>query len=386
MLRKLKNYFHLLQAVYWNVRCGFPGKGLYVIGVTGTDGKTTTTTLIYEILKAAGIKAGIMTTVSAKLGEEEIDTGLHTTNPGPELLQPLLKKAIEQGITHMVLEVTSHGLDQNRMWGVDFKVGVLTNITHEHLDYHKTMERYVEAKAKLFKYVRYAILPNFQFEILNLKSNSNVEIIKYSKTKIKDINESLVGDYNKYNIAAAEAVAKILDVRSQIVEKVIKDFSGVAGRREEVKAGQNFRVFVDFAHTPNALEQVLTQLKKETKGELIVVFGCTGERDKSKRPMMGEIAARLADVVIITSDDTRSESQDEIADQIMSGIHKSQMTNHKIFKENDRKEAIIKAVKMAKKGDVVLLAGKGHEKSILIGNKEQSWSDAEEAKKIILAI
>jgi len=395
MIRKLKNAFHLLQAWYWAARCGWPGKKLYLIGVTGTDGKTTTCTLIYEILKAAGFKAGLLTTVVAKIGDEEIDTGLHTTNPGPEILQPLLKKMLEAGVTHAVMEVTSHGLDQNRLRGCDFKIGVLTNITHEHLDYHKTMQNYVKTKAKLFEGVEWAILngdipefENFKFEIRNLnkfaaRANLKLKISNYTKTKLRDISPALAGEYNKYNIAAAEVVAKILDIRYQILEEVVKNFAGVPGRREEVQAGQKFRVMVDFAHTPNALEQVLKSLRQaQGKHKLILVFGCTGERDKAKRPMMGEIAGRLADIVIVTSDDTRRESQDEIAKQIMAGIPRP----GGIFVINDRREAIKKAISLAKPGDTVLLAGKGHEESLLIGTTEIPWSDKEVARTIIMGV
>ncbi len=392
MIRKLKNLYHLFNAVYWTYRCGYPAKKLYIIGVTGTDGKTTTCTLIYEILKAAGIKVGLLTTVAAVIGGEEIETGLHTTNPDPSLLQPILKKAAEKGITHMVLEVTSHGLDQNRVWGCNFQIGVLTNVTHEHLDYHGSFEKYREAKLKLFRNVKYAVLnrddpsyDNFQFLISNFKSIPKIKIFKYTKTKIENISPELAGDYNGHNIAAAEMVCRILGINQGVIAKVIKEFRGVPGRREEVKAGQNFKVYVDFAHTPNALEAVLTQLKKELpKGKkLVAVFGATGERDKEKRPMMGEIAAKLADVMIITSDDIRSEDQDEIAAQIMSGIPETQLKDIKVFKENDRKKAIIMAIKMAKAGDIVLLAGKGHEKTILLGKTEYPWSDAEVAKELL---
>ncbi len=375
MMRRLKNLWHLMHAWYWVIRCGYPAKDLYVIGVTGTDGKTTTTTLIYEILKAAGFKVGYLTTVNSH--------GLHTTNPGPEELQPMLAEMKNSGITHVVLEVTSHGLDQNRVVGCNFKIGVLTNITHEHLDYHGTMEKYIAAKLKLFKKVKYAVLPSFQFSVFNSQLNTNVQSVKYDKTAIKNVSPALEGDYNKYNIGAAAAVADILKIDKSLSHKVIRSFSGVEGRRQEVDVGQKFRVIVDFAHTPNALEQVLKSFRS-SRGRLIVVFGCTGERDKAKRPMMGQVAVELADEVIITSDDTRSENQDTIYNQIVSGIKYQELSMRKIHKINDRRTAIEEAIKMAKPNDTVLLAGKGHEKSILIGKTEVPWSDVEEAKRAIL--
>jgi len=385
VIRKIKNIYHLLKAIFWTYRCGYPAKKLFVIGVTGTDGKTTTCTLIYEILKAAGIKAGLLTTVSAVIGGEEIETGLHTTNPDPSLLQPILKKAVGQGATHMILEVTSHGLDQNRVWGCNFQIGVLTNITHEHLDYHGSFEKYREAKAKLMLTTQYSILNKDDSSYEWFKNRCKGKVIPYGGTRLKEISPALAGDYNKHNIAAAEAVCRILGIKQDVVARVIKEFRGVPGRREEVNLGQKFKVYVDFAHTPNALEAVLTQLKKElSKGKkLILVSGATGERDKEKRPMMGEIAARLADIMIITSDDTRSENQDEIAAQIFSGIPKTQLKDDKVFKENDRKKAIEMAIKMAKAGDIILLAGKGHEKTILLGKTEYPWSDAEVVRKLL---
>lgn len=387
-VQRLKNIYHWLVAVWSVIRYGYPAGKLKVIGVTGTDGKTTTTTLIYEILKAAGYKTGMITTVEARMGDETADTGLHTTNPDPRQLQPLMAKMVKKGLTHLVLEVTAHGLDQHRLLGCNFYIGVLTNVTHEHMDDFVDMERYRNAKAKLILKTQYSILNKDDKSYEWFKNRCRGQVIGYGMTKLKNVSPALAGDYNKYNIGAAEAVTKILDIRPQIVEKVIREFKGVPGRREEIKAGQDFRIIVDFAHTPNALEQVLTQLRKElalrqaqgkNENRLILVFGCTGGRDKLKRPMMGEIAARLADKVIITSDDTRDENQDEIAKQILAGINKPEG----VVVENDRRKAIEIAIKTAKKGDIVLLGGKGHEKSILLGKTEYPWSDMEVAREIL---
>jgi len=388
-VRKIKNFIHLLSSCYWTWRCGWPGKKLYLIGITGTDGKTTTSTLIYEILKKAGFKVGLFSTVYVKYfvdKEVVFGKGLHTTNPDPSQLQPLLKQMKDAGVTHVVMEVTSHGLDQNRVWGCDFQIGVWTNLTHEHIDYHKNMQNYRDAKIKLFKNTKYAVLngddPSFAYFKSKILSSKPQTIIKYQKSKIYKINSSLAGDYNKYNIAVAEAVAEILKV-GKFVAPVVRSFSGVPGRREEVKNNKGFKVYVDFAHTPNALLQVLQvlQAEKTKQAKLIVVFGCTGERDKEKRPMMGEIAVRIADVAIITSDDVRGENQDEIARQILVGIPVSKMK--KVQVESDRKKALEMAFNIARPGDIVLLAGKGHEKSILIGKNEQPWSDVEQAGKIL---
>ena len=387
-MQRAKNVFHGLIAVAWVIRYGYPAKKLTVVGVTGTDGKTTTATLIYEILQKAGYKTGLISTVTAKLGDEEMDTGLHTTNPDARLMQPILAKMVRAGITHLVLEVTAHGIDQYRILGCNIKVGVLTNISHEHLDDFIDMERYARTKLRMLEKAKYAVInrddtsyERFRVQGSRLISTaSKTQVVLYGATETKEISPVLAGDYNKHNIGAAEAVAQILGIDKRLSDEVIKNFRGVPGRREEVKAGQKFRVVVDFAHTPNALESVLNQLKQEVpRGKkLVVVFGCTGGRDKSKRPIMGAVAARLADEVIITSDDTRDEDQDGIYRQIMAGVG-----DKAVIKENDRKKAIEIAVAMAKPGDVVLLAGKGHEKAILIGKTEYPWSDVKEVGEAI---
>ena len=345
---------------------GFAGRKLKIIGVTGTDGKTTTSHLIYEILRNAGFKVALVSTVAAYIGDEEIDTGFHVTSPEPWLLQPLLKKIEKKGFTHLVLEVTSHGLDQNRFVGVKFYVGVITNITHEHLDYHGTFEKYKVAKLKLLRMARHPIF-------------------KYAKSKMRVDNPALAGEYNLYNIGAAEAVVKIFGVRYSVVSEVVKNFAGVPGRMEEIKLGQKFRTIVDFAHTPNALEQVLTELKKQLflsldsardENKLILVFGCAGLRDHAKRPMMGKIARKLADVAIVTAEDPRTEKLDDIFNQITDG-------DDWFRREDDRQKAINLAVGMAGLGDIVVATGKGHEKSMCFGKTEYPWSDREAVGKAI---
>lgn len=361
MMQSFKNIYHWLVGWGYVLAYGFPGHKIKIIGVTGTDGKTTTCHLIYEILKKAGFKVALISTVAAYIGDEEIDTGFHVTSPDPRLLQPLLKKIAKQGFTHLVLEVTSHGLDQNRFVGIRFYTAIITNITHEHLDYHGTFEKYKATKMKLLKMASYPIY-------------------EYTKTKIKVENPVLAGEHNQYNIGAAEAIAKIFGIRYSVISEVVKNFAGVPGRMEEIKLGQKFRAIVDFAHTPNALEQVLTELKKQrTKDKkLILVFGCAGLRDHTKRSMMGEIAMRLADKIIITAEDPRTEKLDDIYRQITSPLPSGE-----VFRVDDRTEAIQMAVSLAKPGDIVVATGKGHEKSMCFGKKEYPWSDREAFEKAI---
>ena len=386
--------WHWGMAWYWVIRCGYPAKHMKVVGVTGTDGKTTTCTLIYEILKAGKKPVGMITTVAVKWtgkdgSEKTGGKGLHTTNPGPEVLQPVLLAMKDDGVEYVVLEVTSHGLDQHRVSGCNFYVAVLTNITHEHLDYHGSMEEYRKAKLRLFLFpsIQYAVLnkdeENYRWIEARLSSGGLTRKI-YGTTAIKQISSALAGDYNKCNIAAAETVARIFKVQERQILKVIENFPGVPGRREEVKAGQNFRVIVDFAHTPNALHKILSQTKRELAAgnRLTVVFGCPGERDKSKRPLMGKAAAVWADRVIITADDPRWEDMGEIYTMATSEMTDDE--KQKTERIDSRPEAIKQALAEARDGDIVVLAGKGHEKSLAVRGVEIPWSDVEEAKKYIM--
>ena len=378
LIGRYKNLKHWLESVVEVVKAGYPARKLTVIGVTGTDGKTTTCHLIYEMLKAGGRRVALVSTVAGYIGGEEVDTGFHVTTPDAKFLQPFIRRVAEAGMEYLVLEVTSHGLDQHRVLGCNFAVGVITNITHEHLDYHETFAKYREAKAKLVHKTAYSILnkddPSFGY----LKSAAGGQVVPFGKSKIKVVNPVLAGEYNLYNIGAAEAVAKIFKIDKRLRDGVIKNFVGVPGRWEEIRLGQDFRAIVDFAHTPNALEKVLSELKRQLpKGKkLIVVFGCAGLRDNTKRPMMGRIAARLADRVIVTAEDPRTESLDEIYKQI---------TQDKpgFVREDDRARAMETAVKIAKAGDIVVATGKGHEKSMCFGTTEYPWSDREAIIKAI---
>ena len=369
MIRSLKGLYHLLEAVLANIWFGFPGKQLTVIGVTGTDGKTTTTTLIYEILKEAGKRASIITSVAAVIAGKSYDTGFHVTNPRAWWLQNYLRQAVDNGDTHMVLEVTSHGLSQNRVWGIPFAVGVLTNVTHEHLDWHGTMESYTRTKLSLLQQSKTAIAAAV---VLPGK-----KVIAYDKQRFP-FKTKLLGEFNRQNCLAAIAAAKALRIDEEIIRKSIANFRGVLGRLETI-ATKPFRVIVDFAHTPNAIEQVLQTVRKLTKKRLIHVFGSAALRDHTKRPLMGAASARWADVIILTEEDYRTENVNEIIDQIVHGIPKG----HEVHKIPDRKKAIEFALSTAKTDDLVIITGKGHEKSLARGKKEYPWSDQETVKNAL---
>ncbi|MHA2055301.1 MAG: Mur ligase family protein, partial [Candidatus Hodarchaeales archaeon] len=283
-----------------------------IIGVTGTDGKTTTATIIYHILKTAGKKVALISTVAAYIGQTKLDIGLHVTSPNPKLLQKLLHDIVSKNYEYLVIEVTSHGLDQYRFFGVKFDIGVLTNITDEHLDYHKTHKNYVKAKSKLFKKSR--------LSILNGDDKSFSEIKKYmdSKTKVREyggtslsgsirraVNERFPEEYNRENAVASILSTKELGIQDKDVIRAISSFPGVTGRLQEIKNTKGLDIYIDFAHTPNSLENVLKHLRSITPkdNKLISVFGCAGERDKQKRPTMGNISTRFADVSVFTAED-----------------------------------------------------------------------------------
>jgi UDP-N-acetylmuramoyl-L-alanyl-D-glutamate--2,6-diaminopimelate ligase len=398
MWQKAKNIYHFLQSVLASIWYGNPAKKLTVIGVTGTDGKTTTVHLIAEILKAAKFPVSYVSSIEANIGGKILDTGFHVTTPSPIPVQKLLVSAVKAKSKYFVLEVTSHGLDQNRVFGIDFEIGVVTNITSEHLDYHKTFEKYQAAKAKLIERSKTAVLNFDDSSFKFLKSKAIGRIVSFGMSTHSKINPekfqfklNLEGNYNIYNALAAIATAKELKIKDQIIRKALLEFKGLVGRMEGVNFGQRFKVFIDFAHTPNALKQALESLKsklKNQKSKIITVFGVAGERDKMKRPKMGKISAKYADYTILTSEDPRNENADKIISEIAAGLKQTEIKESNIlegpkdrhlkyfFKIPDRFEAIKFAItKLAKDDDIVAIFGKGHENSIAYGNTEYPWSD-----------
>ncbi len=396
MWQKVKNIYHLCNAILanlWYARLqrlmrsicgqGFPTKKLIVIGVTGTDGKTTTTSLIYHILKTAGKDVSMISTVGAIINDKKYDVGFHVTTPSPWQIQKFLNKA--KG--YLVLEVTSHSLDQYRVWGIDFAVGVLTNVTNEHLDYHKTYENYVKTKVKLLERSKMAIVnkDDKSYDFIKLKVKT------YGMGKNADLNPqkfsfktNIFGEYNKYNSLAAVAVCKTLGISDSFIRKGIATFKLPVGRAEIVY-DKDFTVMIDFAHTPNAFAQLLPEIKKQTKGRLIHVFGAAGLRDSSKRSLMGKESSLFADIIILTAEDPRSESIEKITKEIESGIMNYELWKKKgkLFEVSDRQKAISQAIDMAKKGDFVLLTGKSHERSMNYGKGEESWNEHEAVNKAL---
>lgn len=380
---------HWPIAILANLTYGFPSKKITVIGVTGTDGKTTTVNMIYQILKESGKSVSMVSTINAVIGGEKYDTGFHTTSPHSFYIQEFIKKAYQARDDFIILEVTSHALDQHRFNGVKFDIGVITNITHEHLDYHKSFENYRAAKAKLLKMVKWAVLnlddPNFNY----LTKKTSGSVISFGLSKKAHINPQIFplslkipGNYNILNALAAASVGEVLGIDRKTIRESLENFTGLEGRMEEIKNSQGIKIVVDFAHTPNALEQALKTLKdQQGTSKLIAVFGCASERDLEKRPKMGEVSSRLADVTILTDEDPRFEDSMKIISEISKGGKFNLGKN--LFEEPDRLKAIELAVSLAKKGDTVGIFGKGHEKSMNYRGVEKPWSDQEALRKVL---
>jgi len=380
---------------------GFPGRALRVAGVTGTDGKTTTCNLAYAILTAARRRTGMISTVNAVIGDRAMETGLHTTTPDADETQAYLAQMRDAGLTDCVLEVTSHALAHHRVDGIPFAVAAVTNITHEHLDLHGTREAYRAAKGRLFEMADAVVLnadDPFSFEYLRARARGR-RMLTYSRGVPADITavniqhaadglrlavdtpagrlsltSRLIGAYNVSNILAAVGIGVALGVPREAIESGVLAMQGVPGRMERIVAGQPYLAVVDFAHTPNALVSCLKALKAITPGRLIVVFGCAGERDREKRPLMGRAAAVGADVVVLTAEDPRRESIEDILDTVEAGA-RSAKSGATITRVPDRGEALKHACRIARPGDTVVACGKGHEQSMCFGVTERPWDD-----------
>ena len=394
----------------------FPSRRLQMVGLTGTDGKTTTTHYLYHILRAAGQKVGMINTVSAIIGDEVLETGLHTTTPDSPDVQRFLAQMVAAGSQTCLLETTSHGLAHHRVTACDFDLAVVTNITHEHLDLHGSLDNYRAAKASLFESLagasdkglpKLAVLncDDWSFDYLRAKLRPNqtawcgyslaahpeatvtAEDITFLPDKTRftlryqgrtlDLETALVGDYNVSNcLAAASAALAGLNIDPTAVQAGIAALPGIPGRMERLDEGQPYLAMVDFAHTPNALRRSLMVAQTLTSGRVIAVFGCAGLRDVEKRIMMGHIAAELADVTIITAEDPRTENLDAIIAQTAETMLADGAIEGQTFERvPDRGRAIYRATQLAGPDDVVITLGKGHEQSMCFGEIEYPWDD-----------
>lgn len=431
----MKNFIKKLKTIWWRIKSfvamyyyGNPSKKLKIIGVTGTNGKTTTATLLYRIATALGYKAGLISTVENMiLGEKREAT--HTT-PDSISLTKLLKEMLDKGCKYVFMEVSSHSLDQGRVKGVNFSGGIFTNLTHDHLDYHKSLENYFKAKKKFFK-----MLPENAFALSNMDDEhgqvmlENIKAKKYfygydphvrhvGDTHMSDmwpdinfsgkilkldfngleldfngeiLKSKLLGKFNAYNLLAVWSVCKLLGFFAQDgsasggdkLNKIIENINPPTGRFDHFLSPSGVLVIVDYAHTPDALLNVLSTIKeiKKEGGRIISVFGCGGDRDPLKRSKMGKIGASLSDIAIFTSDNPRNEDPEKIIGQMKDNLVHEE--TQKVVTIADRRLAISEAVKMAQKGDIILCAGKGHEDYQEIKGKKHHFNDKEEFKKIL---
>lgn len=391
-------------------RFGFPARGLKVIAVTGTNGKTTTGMFINSVLKAAGQRTAMLTTAVYEIdGKAEANTD-HRTVPLTLQLLRFFRAAKQAKVDYVVLEVTSQALDQHKLVGIPVEVAVMTNLTPEHLDYHRTLDRYAAAKARLFNsYMKpnYCVLNADDAHYDYFMMQSVGQVVSYGQSAdsteriqaVKSGNEGsdwqlssgqhklalttrLAGLFNIYNASAAATVGLVLGIEPAVITKGLTELDIVPGRMENIDAGQDFTVWVDFAVTPDALEKVLTTGKERTQGKVRVVFGATGDRDRQKRPVMGEIAAKHADYIYLTDDETYTEDADAIRQAVYKGIEKAKGQKKTKVIAN-RQEAIKTAFQEAKKGDVVILAGIGHQNSRNMGGKNIPWDEREIARKLL---
>ena len=390
----------------------FPGQALCMIGVTGTDGKTTITNLIYEILVAAGCRAGMISTIKAVIGDEEESTGLHVTTPQAPQIQALLRRMVDSGLTHCVLEVTSMGLAEHRADTAFFDIAAISNITHEHLDYHGSWEQYRADKGRLFELAERGVA-NREDASFDYLQQLRPKILSYSNSGATDftahdinftprgttfvvqppsgdrylITTPLIGRFNIANMLCASAVAYLLDLPVSAIQEGLARVPQISGRMERIDEGQSFLVIVDFAHTPNALFKAIEAGRSMTTGRIITVFGSAGKRDVAKRRLMAEVSAEYADVTILTAEDPRNEPLEQILQMMADGaISKGGREGETFWRIPDRGRAIYHALSLVRdSADLILICGKGHEQSLCFGNTEYPWDDRVVTRSLLSA-
>lgn len=408
---------HWGEAVLANLVYGFPARKLKVIGVTGTDGKTTTSSLIQAMLQQSGYQVALMTTISIDDGNGPQPNPTRLTTIGAMAMFRQLREIARAKPDFLVLETTSHALAQRRVWGIPYHLVVMTNVTHEHLDYHRTFEKYRDAKVRLFKLanankrgLRTGIINGddasadlFRAEIAKsitygLKKGdllaSNVKSAPYGSLfratyldRTLNISVNLAGSFNVANALAAAGAGIALGLTNQQIEEGIAALKYVEGRMNTIDEGQNFSVYVDYAHTPESFEKIFNEIRPLTSGRMIVVFGSAGRRDAAKRGLQGQVAGRLADLVVATEEDDRDEDGQAILKQIAEGaVMKGKTLEKDLFLIHDRTKAIQFAITQAQPGDSVLLLGKGHEKSILSNDGKHAWDEAAVARQILKGV
>lgn len=408
--------YHRLKAMVAAVIYGFPANRMVVIGVTGTNGKTTTVNLIANVLAKNGDKVGMTSTVGFRIGDEKWVNDTKQSTVSPFALQKLLKRMLAAGCKYAVLEVTSHAVTQSRIFGINFDLALITNVTADHLEYHGSFNNYLEAKGGLFRKVSrgkrkfgvpkvlilnaddeyYSYFDRFvadQKVTYGLKSATvyaeqtsstpaGSNFILHVPNNATNVSINLPGDYNIYNALGAAAACMALGVPLSLIAEGLRDSATVPGRFEHIEAGQDYAVIVDYAHTTDALLNLVKLYRELTPGKLFLVFGATGGgRDKAKRPLMGQVADEFADYIIVTNDDPYDENEVQIIDEVAGGIKREE--GRGFWKIPDRHEAIRLALTLARKGDTVLIAGKGAEVVMMIGGKRVPWNDRVTVEELI---
>lgn len=416
--QSIKNIYHLFQAVLANLLYGFPARRSYahsiaggpsknikIIGVTGTNGKTTTVQMIARILEEAGFKVAMNSTINFKIGKKEWTNKTKFTTLSSFSVQKFIRDSVKAGCDYLVLETSSHSLDQYRVWGVEYDVAVITNITREHFDYHKTMEKYRKAKLKLFSKVKTAVInldmekpedflgcgaeKEYGYTAKIQNENRKLKIIEakniesgpgYSRYQIQDIKYEihLPGLFNIENALAAACVGLSEGISLETISKALEKIKGIPGRMENVLNDKGLNIIIDYAVTPDSLKKlyaVVKEINTDNK-KVIAVFGSCGERDRGKRPMMGEIVSNVADYIVLTNEDPYKEDPWQIINEIASGV-KNKKGDETFWKIMDRREAIKKALLLAKPGDFVVITGKGAEETMAVGKERIPWSDKE---------
>lgn len=412
----LRLLYHKIMASFAAVFYGFPGDDMIVIGVTGTNGKTTTVNLVASVLKAAGHKVGMTSSINFQVGDQQWANISKQSTQGPFALQKLLRQMVKAGCKYAVIEVTSHAVTQSRILGINFDVAAITNVTEDHIEYHGSFTNYLAAKGGLFRKVsrgkrksgiskslilnvddqHYGYFNQYVADrkvTFGLKAATvyaeNIESMSTGSNFVLHVPNNAIpvsiklpGQFNVYNGLTAAAIGLALQIPLDAIKRGLEDSVSVTGRFEPVDCGQNFSVIVDYAHTPDALESLLQLYRKLTPGRLFAVFGATGGgRDRSKRPLMGKIASESADYIILTNDDPYLENEVQIIDQIADGVAREE--GRSFWKIPDRFEAIKFALTMAKEGDTVVVAGKGAEEVIMLRGERIPWNDKKVIKSIL---
>lgn len=408
-------FVHKFKAVYASYRYGFPARRLKVIAVAGTKGKTTTTNMIARILEGSGHKVAMLSTANFQIDKKKWLNDVKLTTPSAAYVQDFLNKAVAAGCEYAILEASSHGMVQSRYWGIDFQTVVITNLTSDHLDYHKTFENYKSAHYGLvgdktknlvinydepntremlsrpgkFEKIAFALQDVSRLDGVSLARAEDIKLGEDAssfKLRLRDkeyeIVLPLMGEFNVYNALGAILACQAEGVAMEEIVKNLAVVGNIPGRLEKIEEGQDFEVVVDYAHSPESLEKVYGVLRPHVRGRMIAILGGTGDRDKTYRARGGHLAEKFADIVIVTNEDPYSEKVEDIIDQVMSGIRHKKLGEN-LFRISDRKEAMKKAFELARKDDLVVITGKGCEQFMIFGDKKIPWDDREVARELL---